>query len=985
MAIPSVTVEVAFDGGPFSTSYTWTDVTNWVQALKVKRGRSYELDRIETGTLSLTLDNADGRFTPGRDTINELLPDNVRTGSDTLGTTSGFNTNSPVTMSSGTSNPHSGSRAIQILAASITSGTAILFTNRINVVAGKTYQGSFWVRKTTTAGNADVPMVGLIRWRDSAGNLISDSYGTTIDGTSSSWVKCTAVGVAPANAATGIVIAQTTAAVASSWVYWLDDFSLAEVNPYYPNLVPRRRIRVRTSNLMPKDTATGADVTRISANAFSTYTTGTTKNFSTATAKSGAGSVFVQCGSNGTANYASSVMCGYVSTVSSGWFWWQTLTNVPNGLARVVAGQPYSIAAQVWLKTGSPATSVVGRIVWYDASLTQIGSSASSSALALTSGAWVQLTNSNQTAPTGAVWAGIEIGTTGGDNATGFYVDELQLEAGTSVSAWTPGGAVFYGYVEQWSVQLDSLVPQCAVSANDGFSVLGTTELHTPYQQAIVTSNPLGYWPLTDAAGSTTVANLDDDTLAGALVASKYGGATAAFGATSVLAKETGLTSYSLTNISSTQGTVIDLNAGGTRTYPLGSDFSVAFWALPVRPSSGYVTLFAGWDDAGQQLLTVRYASDGTVQVNVTYASGEQQTYDTLSILTLSTSVASFIAVTITGGSFTLYVNGALAFGYPNSPAANSDLRDLKWSSLAGQQAPARSTWAEYANGTYGHVAIWNRAISANEVADFWKIGGRGTTPYTESEDSRISRLASYANFQGDLLLDSGLSTVTHPVWDEGTTALEVVQGTAEDASGYVFMDGDGRLTYHNRARRQSAPVRFTLGESSGLPFEPGLTFTMDDDKVINEVTYSRTGGTSGTVRSASSIAAYGRKSKSLDLSLTTDSAVMNAAYALLNVYDAPIVRCDQVSIKPTATDALFPVALGVEIGDRIRLTDLAATAPASSYEFYVEAIDTDVSTDGQTATWVATLSLSPAVATDVWVLEDSTNGILNSTTVLAY
>jgi hypothetical protein len=69
MAFPSVTVECAFSSilGETNNAQTgYTDITRWVDTISgTLRGRSYELDQEETGSISLTLDNADGRFTPG--------------------------------------------------------------------------------------------------------------------------------------------------------------------------------------------------------------------------------------------------------------------------------------------------------------------------------------------------------------------------------------------------------------------------------------------------------------------------------------------------------------------------------------------------------------------------------------------------------------------------------------------------------------------------------------------------------------------------------------------------------------------------------------------------------------------------------------------------------------------------------------------------------------------------------------------------------
>lgn len=42
----------------------WSDVTQYARALTTQRGRSQELQRFESGTLTVTLDNRDGRFNP---------------------------------------------------------------------------------------------------------------------------------------------------------------------------------------------------------------------------------------------------------------------------------------------------------------------------------------------------------------------------------------------------------------------------------------------------------------------------------------------------------------------------------------------------------------------------------------------------------------------------------------------------------------------------------------------------------------------------------------------------------------------------------------------------------------------------------------------------------------------------------------------------------------------------------------------------------
>jgi hypothetical protein len=68
MGFPAVIAEVAFDNDVNEYLYAQTgysDVTKFVRAVSGDlRGRRYEMDRVETGSLRITFDNGDGRFTP---------------------------------------------------------------------------------------------------------------------------------------------------------------------------------------------------------------------------------------------------------------------------------------------------------------------------------------------------------------------------------------------------------------------------------------------------------------------------------------------------------------------------------------------------------------------------------------------------------------------------------------------------------------------------------------------------------------------------------------------------------------------------------------------------------------------------------------------------------------------------------------------------------------------------------------------------------
>ena len=62
-AFPTLTVEVAFTTAPTSTP-TWTDVTAYVLAIKIRRGRDNEFGPMQMGTTEVVFDNSDRRFDP---------------------------------------------------------------------------------------------------------------------------------------------------------------------------------------------------------------------------------------------------------------------------------------------------------------------------------------------------------------------------------------------------------------------------------------------------------------------------------------------------------------------------------------------------------------------------------------------------------------------------------------------------------------------------------------------------------------------------------------------------------------------------------------------------------------------------------------------------------------------------------------------------------------------------------------------------------
>lgn len=64
MAYPTTKVEIAFADNPYEPAPTWTDVTNYVRNVSIRRGRNGDFEQFGPGSATVILDNRDERFNP---------------------------------------------------------------------------------------------------------------------------------------------------------------------------------------------------------------------------------------------------------------------------------------------------------------------------------------------------------------------------------------------------------------------------------------------------------------------------------------------------------------------------------------------------------------------------------------------------------------------------------------------------------------------------------------------------------------------------------------------------------------------------------------------------------------------------------------------------------------------------------------------------------------------------------------------------------
>ncbi|MEV3980807.1 hypothetical protein [Nonomuraea sp. NPDC049758] len=240
--MPAVYCEVAFtkDASGFRVWQDVSDFVEWDQGVHIARRRSHELDDVQPGTMSLTFDNSDGRFTAGRVaspyypylTLNRpirirarwpaspnLLLDKQATAADTaLFSASGglIAVDAAVFPAGQTSSIRWSNWSTGNLLRIGSTSTSSATDQALPVTAGRTYSLSAQVSRSSAAGAS---IAARIRWYSQTGAFISESTGSTVVLTVGTFQAVSVSAAAPAGAVCARPVLTTTLGTTSAVVY----------------------------------------------------------------------------------------------------------------------------------------------------------------------------------------------------------------------------------------------------------------------------------------------------------------------------------------------------------------------------------------------------------------------------------------------------------------------------------------------------------------------------------------------------------------------------------------------------------------------------------------------------------------------------------------------------------------------------------------------------------------------------------------------
>lgn len=620
-------------------------------------------------------------------------------------------------------------------------------------------------------------------------------------------------------------------------------------------------------------------------------------------------------------------------------------------------GQRYTFSAYVWVPAGAAPVRLTVADVTTGAQNTVFD------AFQRLTISWTATSTSHQ----------VRVGAIGtpaaGDLA---WIDACQIEEGSAATAYDSNGARqherFWGMVNEWPVDWSGLLSTVTVTATDLFKRLSTQPaLRSMLAEEILADGARAYYPLNEGAGTTSAGDLSASGVAALARLQSGSGGTLEFSEGSA-PPETGDSAPLFTPASATAGKYLraELGPAFTTAAAAGADLIIEAWFATSTQGRNIVTVHDPYDgnylilylQAGTGYLAVE-SRDATVTSPVTTIVGGSNLADGEQHHVLFNTETKAV-----------YLDGSPIGIYSAIVTAVDAVR-----LVVGASHNGLNLWS----GSISHVALYaNHALSTSQLADHREAGMSGYAG--ESASARISRLARYAGVGSVTTIGAAFDLVASQ-GAGGATALEQMRTIARTESAQLFADKDSYgLTLMSRDVRYNPTPEYTIAYADLLTDQVRLSD--DDQKLVNIVVASRTGGATQRVINQASIDAYGPKERPLDLLKMSDNSVLDAANWIISRYADPPPELREVpveaySLGPSAYRSLLFLGLsGV-----VQITGLPDQATASEQTVYIDGYTETIKRGEHLMSWHVSRSFNDAV----WVLDDPTYSVLGTTTRLAY
>ncbi|MGH7979248.1 MAG: LamG-like jellyroll fold domain-containing protein, partial [Limisphaerales bacterium] len=368
---------------------------------------------------------------------------------------------------------------------------------------------------------------------------------------------------------------------------------------------------------------------------------------------------------------------------------------------------------------------------------------------------------------------------------------------------WTSNGVVIAGATNASTIQSGlpagsanyaCIVTNSLGSVTDAISLTIISAPTSPYPQAVLAANPIGYWRLNETNNPSNPGNN------GVIANDYWGGHDGIY--TNVLLGNLGYNP--ITDTSDTSAYFGDDPDGGSDFgdqdvnsiagvnfgTPAGSNvaFTVEAWANGYEQTSDAGIVALGWGSGGEQFDLDTGASDPAHDFRFLIRSASGTVYDVVSsIAPVFGNWYHLVGVVdeISNKDVTFYINGK-SVGETSVPSGSGILSSTYPMSIGSRMGSLNTNYNFQFVGEINDVAVYNYALSVDQVANEYDAGGGTIAPYFQLPETSASATATATL----TILESAVGTPPMSYWwTNVTTDAAIASGTANaNTSGNVSL-----------------------------------------------------------------------------------------------------------------------------------------------------------------------------------------------------
>jgi hypothetical protein len=242
-----------------------------------------------------------------------------------------------------------------------------------------------------------------------------------------------------------------------------------------------------------------------------------------------------------------------------------------------------------------------------------------------------------------------------------------------------------------------------------------------------------------------------------------------------------------------------------------------------------------------------------------------------------------------------------------------------------------------------------------------------------ELSSVRVKNILDSFGYSNQAISTGQLQVQTQSETDDLLTALRKVE-TAENGTFFIAANGDATFRDRNYRLVNTTTPDATFGQGVGeLPYVDIIS-SYDDNKIINTVQRTRTGGSTQIAIDSDSVERFGthvlNESGTLNVS---DANALSIASQKVVANSIPQTTVESLSFAPQQDINLWEKALGLDIGSYVETQVTTPSTDIETYDLFIERIRHKV--DARNKTWNWQIGLSPA-ETGAWILGVNSLGI---------